>query len=100
MKLAYFNDFRLGVVADDTVVDVTALVQDLPHRDRQDLMGGLIPVFDKYRARLAEAARGKGVPLASVRIRPPLPRPATIDCMAVNFMEDGTRESPAGPEAM
>jgi 2-keto-4-pentenoate hydratase/2-oxohepta-3-ene-1,7-dioic acid hydratase in catechol pathway len=30
-----------------------------------------------------------------VRIRPPLPRPVNIDCMAVNYMEDGTRKEPA-----
>jgi 2-keto-4-pentenoate hydratase/2-oxohepta-3-ene-1,7-dioic acid hydratase in catechol pathway len=95
MKLAYFDDFRLGVVAGDSIVDVTALVEDLPHRDRQDLIGSLIPVFAKYRARLEDAAKGKGVPLASVRIRPPLPRPSTVDCMAVNYMEDGTRDAPA-----
>jgi 2-keto-4-pentenoate hydratase/2-oxohepta-3-ene-1,7-dioic acid hydratase in catechol pathway len=35
------------------------------------------------------------VPLSSVRIRPPLPKPGNIDCMAVNYMEDGTRKEPA-----
>ena len=30
-----------------------------------------------------------------MRIRPPLPKPTTIDCMAVNYMEDGTRSAPA-----
>jgi 2-keto-4-pentenoate hydratase/2-oxohepta-3-ene-1,7-dioic acid hydratase in catechol pathway len=30
-----------------------------------------------------------------VRIRPPLPKPVNIDCMAVNYMEDGTRKEPA-----
>ena len=34
-------------------------------------------------------------PLAGVRVRPPLPRPANIVCMAVNYMEDGTRKEPA-----
>jgi 2-keto-4-pentenoate hydratase/2-oxohepta-3-ene-1,7-dioic acid hydratase in catechol pathway len=95
MKLLYFDDFRLGVLAGETVVDVTALVEDLPHRDTQDLMNGLIENFDKYRARIEEAAKGNGVPLSQVRIRPPLPRPSTFDCMAVNYMEDGTRDAPA-----
>ena len=40
-------------------------------------------------------AQGEGVPLDSVRIRPPLPRPINIDCMAVNYMENGTRSEPA-----
>jgi len=34
------------------------------------------------------------VPLSSVRIRPPLPRPLNIDCMAVNYMEDARAKSP------
>src|SRR4029079_569529 len=40
-------------------------------------------------------ARAQGVPLSSWRIRPPLPKPTNIDCMAVNYMEDGTRSAPA-----
>ena len=96
MKLLYFNDYRLGVLHGDSVVDVTAVVENIPHVQREDLMAGLIERFDDYRARLAEAAaRGHGVPVADVKIRPPLPRPRTIDCMAVNYMEDGTRSEPA-----
>ncbi|MGE3918660.1 MAG: fumarylacetoacetate hydrolase family protein, partial [Hyphomicrobiaceae bacterium] len=52
--------------------------------------------FASLRPRLeAAAAAGKPVPLASVRLRPPLPRPGNIDCMAVNYMEDGTLKAPA-----
>src|SRR5216110_3093469 len=97
MKLLYFNDFRLGVLkGDNSVVDVTAVVQDIPHVGPGDLMNGLIERFSSYRQKLEQAvAQGQGVPLASVRIRPPLPKPTTIDCMAVNYMEDGTRSAPA-----
>ena len=35
------------------------------------------------------------MPVSSVKIRPPLPKPTNIDCMAVNYMEDGTRKEPA-----
>src|SRR5438132_2690355 len=97
MKLLYFNDFKLGVLkGDNTVVDGTAAVQDIPHTGPGDLINGLIERFSSYRQKLEDAAsRGQGVPLASVRIRPPLPKPANIDCMAVNYMEDGTRSAPA-----
>jgi 2-keto-4-pentenoate hydratase/2-oxohepta-3-ene-1,7-dioic acid hydratase in catechol pathway len=97
MKLLYFNDFKLGVLkGDNTVVDVTAAVQDIPHTGPGDLISGLIERFSSYRQKLEDAAaRGQGVPLASVRIRPPLPKPTNIDCMAVNYMEDGTRSAPA-----
>lgn len=96
MKLCYFDDFKLGVVKGDKVVDVSATVQDIPHIGPHDLINGLIENFDAYRGALEKAAdAGAGVALSSVRIRPPLPQPTTIDCMAVNYMEDGTRSEPA-----
>jgi 2-keto-4-pentenoate hydratase/2-oxohepta-3-ene-1,7-dioic acid hydratase in catechol pathway len=92
----YFDDYKLGVVTGDAVVDVSSVVKDIPHTGPHDLINGVIARFGEYRPRLEEAARrGKAVPLADVRIRPPLPRPVNIDCMAVNYMEDGTRTEPA-----
>jgi len=96
MKLMYFNDYRLGVVKGDTVVDVTSAVEGILHTGPHDLINGVIERFGEYRPRLEVAAeRGQGIPLASVKFRPPLPRPINIDCMAVNYMEDGTRTEPA-----
>src|SRR4029078_10393364 len=96
MKILYFDDFKLGVLkGDNTVVDVSAVVKDIPHIGPGDLISGLIESFLSYRSKLEQAAaQGQGIPLASVRIRPPLPKPTNIDCMAVNYMEDGTRSSP------
>ena len=96
MKILYFDDFKLGVLKGDTVVDVSSLVKDIPHTNPGNLMNGLIARFDTYRKKIEEAvAAGKGVPLASVRIRPPLPKPTNVECMAVNYMEDGTLKEPA-----
>jgi len=96
MKLMYFNDYKLGVIKGEAVVDVSAVVQDIAHTGPHDLINGLIERFAEYRPRLEEAtARDKGVPLADVKVRPPLPKPVNIDCMAVNYMEDGTRTEPA-----
>jgi 2-keto-4-pentenoate hydratase/2-oxohepta-3-ene-1,7-dioic acid hydratase in catechol pathway len=96
MKILFFDDFKLGAVKGDTVVDVSATVRDVPHTDPGNWISGLIARFADYRGALEKAvAEGKGVPLASVRIRPPLPRAVNIDCMAVNYMEDGTRKEPA-----
>ena len=96
MKLCYFDDFRLGVVRGEAVVDVMAVVADIPHIGPHDLINGLIARWEAYRDRLADAARtGTAIPLAGVRLRPPLPKPGNIVCMAVNYMEDGTRSAPA-----
>src|SRR5579871_4484004 len=96
MKLLFFDDFRLGVLKGDVVVDVSDVVRDVPHIGPHDLINGLIEHFAEYRAPLQAAVdKGTGVPVSSVRIRPPLPKPYNIDCMAVNYMEDGTRAEPA-----
>jgi hypothetical protein len=71
MKLCYFDDFRLGVVKGDAVVDVSAVVQAVPHTGPHNLISGLIERFADYRKALEEAAAsGKNIPLANVRIRP------------------------------
>lgn len=96
MKLLFFDDFKLGVLRGDTVVDVSDRVRDIPSVGPQDLMRGLIERFGQRRAALEEAAaHGRGIPISEVGIRPPLPKPSSIVCMAVNYMEDGTRAEPA-----
>ena len=91
MKLCYFNDYRLGIIKGDSVVDVTEIGKDIPQRDTRDIVVGLIERWDAYKGRIEKAAAdGKGVALKSVRLRAPVPRPGSIVCMAVNYMEDGT----------
>jgi 2-keto-4-pentenoate hydratase/2-oxohepta-3-ene-1,7-dioic acid hydratase in catechol pathway len=96
MKLVFFDDFTLGVLKGDVVVDVSQVVRDIPHTGPSNLISGLIERFAEYKGRLEEAVnRGTGVPISRVRFRSPLPKPYNIECMAVNYMEDGTRSEPA-----
>mgnify|MGYP005691221709 CR=1 FL=1 len=44
MKLAYFDDFKLGIVKGDGLVDVSNIVDDIPHTNSGNLMIGLIAV--------------------------------------------------------
>lgn len=92
MKLAYFNDYRLGVVRDERIVDVTEALRGLPHLCDADLMSGLVADFAAYRETLEDmAAKQEGLLLDTVRLRAPLPRPRNIVCMAVNYRENGAR---------
>jgi len=96
VKLLFFDDYKLGVLDGETVVDVSSVVQAIPHVGPHGLINGLIERFGDYRPALESAVRsGTGVPIGSVRIRPPLPKPYNVVCMAVNYMEDGTRDAPA-----
>ena len=63
MRLLFYDDFKLGVLNGDNVMDVTSVVQDIPHSGPGDLISGLIANFDQYKERLQEAAAmGSGVP--------------------------------------
>src|SRR3989441_1924592 len=96
MKIVFFDEFKLGVLKGDAVVDVSRVVQDVPHLGPHDVIRGVIDRFAELRPRLeAAAAQERGVPLDRVKIRPPLPKPTNIVAMAVNYMEDGTRSEPA-----
>jgi 2-keto-4-pentenoate hydratase/2-oxohepta-3-ene-1,7-dioic acid hydratase in catechol pathway len=96
MKLLFFDDFKLGVLKGDAVVDVSDVVRSIPHTGLHNLLSGLIERFADYKGRLEEVVqRGQGVAVSQVKIRPPVPKPYNIVCMAVNYMEDGTRAEPA-----
>ncbi len=96
MKLAFFDDFKLGVVTGDKVVDVSDAVKDIPRMGPQDVIRGVIEQWGSYKGKLADAAaKGHAKPVSAVKFRAPLPKPENIICMAVNYMEDGTLPEPA-----
>jgi 2-keto-4-pentenoate hydratase/2-oxohepta-3-ene-1,7-dioic acid hydratase in catechol pathway len=96
MKLAFFDDFKFGVVTGDKVVDVSDVVKDIPRLGPHDVIRGVIERFGELKGKLADAAaKGQGKPVGAVKFRPPLPKPENIVCMAVNYMEDGTLKEPA-----
>src|SRR5918992_69009 len=69
MKLLFFDDFKLGVLKGDTVVDVSAVVRDIPHTGPHNLISALIESFADYRGSLEKAGAARnGAPLAKVRI--------------------------------
>jgi 2-keto-4-pentenoate hydratase/2-oxohepta-3-ene-1,7-dioic acid hydratase in catechol pathway len=90
MKIVCFDDFKLGVLKDPTaLVDITPVVRDAGQGDPRLLINAVIEKFASYRGKIEQAvASGKAIPLASVKLRPPVPRPGNIDCMAVNYVEE------------
>ncbi|HVS27769.1 MAG TPA: hypothetical protein VHE58_10850 [Burkholderiales bacterium] len=64
MRLLYFDDFKLGVLKGDAVVDVSRAVRDIPNTGLHNLISGLIERFADYRKRLEKAASsGRGIPV-------------------------------------
>jgi 2-keto-4-pentenoate hydratase/2-oxohepta-3-ene-1,7-dioic acid hydratase in catechol pathway len=93
MKLVLYNDYQLGVILDNRVVDVMDVFAGLRFRRPQEMMEELITNWEDVKPKIDEAVRGKeGVPLNRVRLRAPLPRPSKLICAAVNYLEFGQRE--------
>ena len=100
MKLVLFDDYIPGLLKDDKVIDVSDKLSGVPDFNPQIMMSYLIEHFDEYRQSLEQkSVDAKGVPISEVRLRPPLPEPTRIVCMAGNYMENGSRALVADREA-
>jgi 2-keto-4-pentenoate hydratase/2-oxohepta-3-ene-1,7-dioic acid hydratase in catechol pathway len=86
MKIARYDDDRVGLLDDGHVVDVGAVVP--AGATPQLTVEHLIANFASLRGALErERKTGKRTPLASVTLRAPVPRPGKIVCMGGNFGE-------------
>jgi 2-keto-4-pentenoate hydratase/2-oxohepta-3-ene-1,7-dioic acid hydratase in catechol pathway len=94
MKLVFYDDFKLGVMRGDSVVDASTMAQSIVHTSPQDLLNRLIAGFSQYKSQLQQIAQS-GTVVPQARLRSPVPKPYDIVAMAVNYMEDGTRSAPA-----
>lgn len=96
MKFGFFNDWRLGVVRGDAIVDVSDALAGVHARSPMDLARAVLQDFDALRPALESRAQERqGQPLSAVTLLPPVPRPDKIICMAVNYFEG---ENPPMPE--
>ncbi len=84
MRIVLFDDWRLGLLEDGLVFDVTGA---LDGREATPLfMQGVAADFDRLAPRLrAAAGRARGRPLGELRLRPPLPHPSKILAAKANY---------------
>src|SRR5580692_3997686 len=80
-----------GLLTDRGVVDVAGIGEK--GRTPQVTMQALIDGFDRLRPSLERRADGEALPLSSVRLRAPLPRPGKILCCIANYWEHAQREA-------
>ena len=92
MKLVLFNDYIPGILRDNKVIDISDEISGVPDFNPQIMMSYLIENFDGYRQSLEQIGDVKAVPISEVKLRPPLPEPTRIVCMAGNYMEIGLAE--------
>ena len=59
MKLALFNDFRLGVIDGERIADAMSAVEGMSFRRPQDLMEEVIINWNEMRPRIEAAVAGQ-----------------------------------------
>jgi len=96
MKLAFFDNYRLGAVTDNGIIPLDSLLSGVDRFPPQLIMNTVIAQWSEYHPKFQEAIKsGDPIALDTVRLRPPTPQPASIVCMARNYMEFGTlKEKP------
>src|SRR4051794_28359394 len=81
-----------GLLTERGVVDISRTVPK--GHTPQLTMQGIIDGFDRLRPSLEQlAAEGEAMPVQSVRLRAPLPRPGKIMCCIANYWEHAQREA-------
>jgi 2-keto-4-pentenoate hydratase/2-oxohepta-3-ene-1,7-dioic acid hydratase in catechol pathway len=95
MRLVTFDDFTPGVLRGEEVVDLTPAIGEIARLPWDDRIPALIADFARLRPAIEKlAADGRSVPLASVRLRAPNPRPGKLVCSAANYRADESAEAP------
>lgn len=103
MKLLFFDEYKLGVLKGDRVVDVSGAAprpQGLPDPTlaAEGIIEAVIDGFAGYRPKFAEiVARESGVPISQVKVRPPLPRPRNPFCAFANYRDRADSTTPPTP---
>ena len=88
MKFTFFNDYQLGVITENGVVDISDALSSLSSHTPQELIRMVIEDFDNLRPGIADAAEnGTVTALDSVSFKAPLPRPGQLVCLAGNYIE-------------
>ncbi len=96
MKITTFDDYCIGIIDDDVIYDVTNVLDAVDKAYPEYRTLRVIEKFNEYKPKIVDVFKSSsGKPISSVKIGPPLTRMSNIVCMAVNYMEDGTRNAPA-----
>ena len=98
MKIACFDNNRIGIITGGAIADVTELVGADGAEWPPVAMNRLIADFARHRAVLEAAAKKPTKPLAAVKLLTPVPWPSKIIAYPVNY-HDHAKEMGAGYRA-
>ena len=89
MKLARFNDGKIGIVQGERIIDVSDLVDNDVHAWPPVAMNRLIADFCKFRSALEEATHRAGIPLEDAKLLTPIPAASKVIAYPINYHDHG-----------
>ena len=90
MHFIFFDDFKPGVVVNEMVIDLSAVVNGSYSAGPQEILRKFITNYDELLPKIDELCdSNSGLPLDSLRLRPPVPEPAHLICAMNNYKRDG-----------
>lgn len=88
MKFALFNEYIPGVLIDDQIFDISTVLGQLGAHSPQEMVQMMITDWTRLHPLIVDhVANQSGIAIDSVRLRPPVPKPAQLVCLAGNYLE-------------
>ena len=89
MKLVSFDDYKVGIVRDEKVIDVSDLVGGDTQKWPPVAMNRLIAEFSNLRVQLQLAISRSGIPLSRVKLLTPVPGASKVIAYPLNYHDHG-----------
>ena len=88
MKFAFFDDYKLGAITDDGIVDISDALSEISYHSPQELIQTVIVDYHSFLPKIADSLKESSPKsLDSVNLRAPLPQPGQLVCLAGNYIE-------------
>lgn len=95
MKFVFYNEFQPGLLKGSHVIDIKDLLKSSDALTPQLILEDFITKYEELKSSLEKTFdEREGVPLQSVRLRPPVPKPGLLLCCIGGYKEGEGRMNP------
>jgi 2-keto-4-pentenoate hydratase/2-oxohepta-3-ene-1,7-dioic acid hydratase in catechol pathway len=95
VRYVFFNDFKPGLIKDESVIDISGELEVMSYHTPQMIVEKFIQEYETLKPVLSKALKEKkGVSLKEVRLRQPIPKPSLFLCGIGGYGEGEGRKRP------
>ena len=94
MRYVFYDDFKPGLLKDDTVVDISDVLDVKNYHTPQMIVEKFINEYETLKPELEKCLNNPGKPVKEVRLRQPVPKPSLFMCGIGGFGEGEGRKRP------